>query len=229
MDDTAFDRLTRGVARHPSRRSLLRALIGLGGAALAGGRILPASPAAAECAGSGCACTDQADCAGGLICCGSICATSGVCGISCALLGDPCPSFCHPDSGCTGCCGGLCRADGTCGSVFHGGAGASCNTSDPVACEPPFFCCAVIGGSADEGVCQEHCDTGLNSLGTACTTDADCSQEYAQFGVSICADNTFGITTCCRGVGGICSSPSNPEENDWACCGALECHAGVCG
>jgi len=102
----------------------------------------------------------------------------------------------------------------------------------------PFNCCALAGGpcSLDEGCCGglvcngETCgQRGQASLGDACFAASDCSREYPELGVLVCADNGFGANACCRLDGGSCGGPLSGRENDWVCCGQLTCREGRCG
>ena len=165
MDANRFDRWTRSIGAHASRRSLVRLLVATGAALLPGNRLLRAEPAAAQCTGYYCPCTTLFDCADGLICCGSTCQTPGMCGLDCVLLGDPCPSFCSPGSSCTACCGGICSSGGTCDNVSQGYPGDHCRFDNPVACVPPLFCCRVAGGTDEEGACLDECHKGVHPPG----------------------------------------------------------------
>ena len=162
MDASRFDRWTRSLAGHRTRRSALRAAAAAGAVALGLGAVRadgtgPAPVAAGGCAGFGCPCSDSSTCVSGLVCCGNSCQTSGYCEMACAGTGSPCPTSCGQGAACTGCCGGFCAGYGACTTLYYAYQGGACSLADPTACAPGLTCCPTLGGDAADGVCQDSC------------------------------------------------------------------------
>ncbi|MCD6028140.1 MAG: hypothetical protein K0S78_314 [Thermomicrobiales bacterium] len=158
MDPSRFDRWTRSLTMHRSRRSTLRGLLALGAATFGFGRIAVPQPVAATGrAGFGCPCSDDSTCVEGLVCCGNSCNTSGNCGLNCTGTGDACPASCSQGEPCADCCGGFCASYGGCTTIYHSQAGGACSLADPTACAPGLTCCPTSGGDSSDGVCQDSC------------------------------------------------------------------------
>jgi hypothetical protein len=225
MDDRRFDSWTRALARGASRRSLLKGLLGLGGAAVAGSAGLSGNTEAARrstptpkpvtCPGqqtwTGAACA----CPSGLSQCGPTC-----CHTTDVPQYDPSYSECCDGACCNGTCYGeelCCRTniragglppthklcDGTCVDVTV--AGNCCDDGD---CGDPCQVC-----DAQEHICVERCPG----------TDEVCCTEQA--GPGVCVSGT-----CCPG--GSCPNPGDtccaidgrpPTCLDIECCHDSDC------
>jgi len=123
MSDSRFDNLARFLGGRPSRRQVLKGLLG-GGALTAAAITLPFGEAAAQCVEDGKACSAGSDC-----CSGNCDATTGFCGVE----GE---TTCLPDgqacSAAADCCSGNCDATtGYCGVPVEAAGGTTGTTSLP--------------------------------------------------------------------------------------------------
>ncbi len=156
MNDATFDNLTRLLGARPSRRQVLKGIVG-GGTLAVAGMTRVVEEAAAQCLEDGQACTT------GTECCGGTCSASlGVCVTmdgTCVADGDPCTDGAV-------CCGGACSAS----------LGGVCVTMDQCVadgdpCTDGSQCC---GGacSASMGVCvtMDECVAD----GQTCSAGTDC-------------------------------------------------------
>jgi hypothetical protein len=166
------------------------------------------------CRNSGGACTQNANCCGGLLCVNGACGSGGGSGGTISL-------------------GGACAATGECSQA---GGAVFCD-SNGIASDGALNCCRYeLGGCATgshccggleclNGVCSPASGSqggGNRGLGEACAADAECT---AQGGPSFCRDNGIaddGRLNCCRFEGGACGAGAH-------CCSGLLCTNGVCG
>ena len=206
MDGSRFDQLTRSLASGVSRRSVLKGLLGLGGASLAGGALLENDAAAArrptptptpvKCPGKQIASGGQCVCPTGLTKCGPDCCNTAV------PRGDAGHSECCDNACCFGECYGeeLCCPTGN--SVCNGRA----------CCEPGQACCTV-----------DDCCTG------ACYANRQfcCPAETGEICGDDCCDNA--TERCCERPGGPVCIPIDGCCLDRECPGdQSQCLAGFC-
>ena len=207
MDDRRFDSLTKALARGQSRRSLLKGLLGLGGAAAVGGTLLEGPAEAARrptptpkpitCPGNQIPVGGVCTCPGGLSQCnpgtGPACCNSGVDPTS------PGYSECCDNA----CCNGTCYGEELC-----------CRTTSRTGGLPPThkFCdnvcidLTVAGNCCDDGDCGNPCQV-CNHDRHICVDRCDaqtqvCCTEQAGPGVCVTGECCLGVPGC--GAGRIC-------------------------
>lgn len=185
MDDRSFDTLAKGLAQGRSRRSLLKGLLGLGSAAVAGSIAVSGTDAARRgYAGPlpkstvvpGPQTCDPQTCYGCHECVGGVCTDQPK--TNCYDHTDQClAAYCNPDGGCG--YGFDCRVkDGCCGH------GQMCNAAGQCVCDPSV-CCGVecpgcqecSGGTCvrNPANCYDHTDQCLASV---CDPDGGCSYPF---------------------------------------------------
>ena len=195
MDDRRFDSLTKALARGQSRRSVLKGLLGLGGAAAISGTLLDGSAEAArrptptpkpvKCPGNQtwnstsntCVCPStlsQCNANGGPACCNDQLATPG----------DPGYSTCCDNA----CCNGTCYGEELC-----------CRTNSRAGGLPPTheFCdgtcvdLTVAGNCCDDGDCDDPCQI-CNHASHICVDRCDAQTQ-------ICCTGQVGPGVCFTG------------------------------
>jgi len=207
MDDRSFDALAKGLAQGRNRRSLLKGMLGLGSATVAGAFAASGTDAArrgysgplpkpTEAPGPP-RCNPQT-CYGCHECAGGICTDQPK--TNCYDHTDQCmAAYCNPDGGC-----GYrfdCRViDGCCGH------GQMCNADGQCVCDPSV-CCGVecpgcqecSGGTCvrNPANCYDHTDECLSSV---CDADGGCLYPFDCRVRSGCC--TGGQT--CNATNGVC-------------------------
>lgn len=235
MDDRAFDAFAKLLASGANRRSVLKGLLGLGGAlpavALIGDESEAArrptpTPRPARCPGNqipsngSCVCPDGAPEQ-----CGPACCTG--------VHGDP-PSAAHSECCDNACCFGTCYGEELCCPTNPTGSGGMAEAEYCAAtnecCYAPSFCCAV------DGCCDTVCWGGDRDDDHCCLPEAVC----AGSAVDLCCT---GNQTCCGAgtdhnacvdltVEGACCTVDDCSAPDDACsvvCDAHQCQIVVCG
>ena len=178
MDSNRFDALARALGRERSRRSALKAILGLGGTAAVGTILFsdtdaarrgysgaptdiptiapfptqaqPSPTATVSCAGALCA---DGCCDGQCTATGACCPTgSTVCGAECCPSGE---SQCCDNACCFGLCYGeelCCPADQVCGDTCCSSGDQCCSPSEGV-----FLCLAAAACCTDDDCTQARC------------------------------------------------------------------------
>ena len=151
MDDRRFDSLAKAVASGASRRSVLKGILGLGGAALAGGVLLDGDTDAAR---RPTPTPKPVKCPGNQVPVGGVCTCPGTapykCGPACCT-GQPgdAPSPTHTECCDNACCHGTCYGEELCCPTNPGPG-----ETPPLAelcletnqcCLAPDFCCNIDG------------------------------------------------------------------------------------
>lgn len=231
MDSQRFDSLVKSLAAGTSRRSVLKGVLGLGGAAIAGGTLLERGAEAARrptptpkpitCPGSqhwnGSAC---------------VCTTGETCGSACCLIGSEC---------CDGaCCFGHCYGEELCCSYDNWCEAAGECCPDGATCCGEQGCVVIEEGDCG---CDGSCPEGFECCGGQC-----CSTGYCAAGIccafGVCGDSCRDdpLQVCCNGVlydpetqyccdgtvveGECCASGGCPEG--FECCNGGCCAEGLC-
>jgi len=220
MDDRRFDSLTKALAGGASRRSVLKGILGLGGAAALGGTLLegPAeaarrptpTPKPVKCPGNqtwnktshACACPpnlSQCNLDGGPACCND----------QLAAAGDPGYSTCCDNA----CCNGTCYGEELC-----------CRTNNRTGGLPPTHqlcdgACVdltVAGNCCDDGDCGNPCQV-CNHTSHICVDRCDAQTQ-------VCCTEQAGPGVC---VTGSCC-PGAPCPNAGETCCALDGRPPAC-
>lgn len=185
MDDHRFDSLTRAFASGKSRRGVLKGLLGLGGAALAGGVLLePRADAARRpvptakpltCPGQQIPFDNQCVCPAGLDKCGPDCcpAEAECCDNACCYGRCYGEELCCPAGSIV--CDGNCFPGDCCDDSDCGGPCQFCN-SETRTCAP-----VAAGEACDGGVCNPQGSCVECNSAADCTNTNDC-------GIGICSD-----------------------------------------
>lgn len=231
MENRDFDSLVKSLARGANRRSVLRAMLGLGGAAAAGSVLRGAEVDAARrptptpkpvvCPGSqhwnGSAC---------------VCTTGETCGSACCLMGSEC---------CDGaCCFGHCYGEELCCSYDNwcDAAGECC--PDGATCCGEQGCVVIEEGDCG---CGGECPEGFECCGGQCCSSGYCAGGICcAFGVcgDVCREDPLQVCCggvpyipethyCCDGIvveGECCASSGCGDELE--CCGSYCCVIGSC-
>jgi hypothetical protein len=245
MDGESFDRVTRAFATGQSRRSVVKRLLGMGGAAIAVGAandaeaarrgftppVAPPTPPTPICPlpnlPTPCGCIDPAttQCCGTGACANGQCTPSGHCCVgSDVVCGDTCV-------GADKCCDGHVCTAGQCSAI------GSCCADDETVCGPA--CCP--NGSSE--CCDNACCYGTCYGEELCcpTPRAYCAVtgECCGSGASCCVDdgccdgacfpNISGFDLCCAAPGQVCLD-SNEDffcfTTESACCTSADCPSG---
>jgi hypothetical protein len=224
VDNGKFDNLTRAIGQGASRRSVLKGLLGLGGASVVGGALVhsprteaarrpktpvppPKCPGMQYWDGTACVCPDgntqcgPACCADGVSeCCDNACCPGTCYGeeLCCARVGDVLPLVCSYRSG-TECCGidatNCCTTDGCCDGACYGGMDGA------------EFCCGDGGSLCNADECC------LNG-NACCSIDGCCDGD--------CYGGDDGASFCCTGL--VCDTPAGPVcYPDGECCTDNQC------
>jgi hypothetical protein len=217
VDDRRFDSLAKSLAAGKSRRSVLKGLFGLGGAALIGGTLLEGETDAArrptptpkpiKCPGNQtpvngvCTCPDTAPYA-----CGPACCTGEA--------GDP-PSPPHTECCDNACCHGTCYGEELC-CPTNPGAGEQppthqvCTSAQGVECCPDDQDCFEV-----DGCCDTVCWGGEDGNSNCCPPGAFCPGDGT---ADICCTNNF---ICCGAgtSGNLCRDPNVAN----GCCTTADC------
>ena len=239
MDAERFDRLARTLASRPTRRRLLKAVLGFGGAAATAG--LRARDAGA-CAPQGAACSRSNPCCAGR-CSDGVCA----CPANTAACSDACVKT-QSDSANCGACGNLCAGGQVCrkGVCACPGQSVLCNgvcvnpRADEANCGECGVTC-VASSPCTEAICRQGtCRQVPRPNGSPCDDGDACTQtDTCQYGDCVGANPIVCTATDqCHGPGvcdpatGICSNPNKPNGVDCndgnACTAGDTCQDGVC-
>ena len=246
MDDRRFDQLVKAVASGASRRSVLKGMLGLGGAALVGSAVLePAADAARRptptpkppsCPGQqtpvGGQCICQVPKAPGPYKCGPDCCTGQVTDTY------PRPAG-HSECCDNACCFGTCYGEELCCPTNSRSGGlpplAELCSATNECCLAPDFCCTIDGccstlcwgGSFDDDFCcpaDDLCPGGGSSSDICCTNNTTCCG--AGTDENVCVDLSTG--GCC--VASDCG-PVEEGSCEWACsanqCERVSCEDGT--
>lgn len=213
MDGNRFDDLARRAAASGSRRSFLRAALGLmlGGAVAAGAE-------GAEAAGRG-----RVN--------GSICTRGGDCQ----------SRYCTPDRVCA-CPAGREECNGACFSACHGGLGRdeNCTCACPPGKEMCGHRCVDVQNDSENcGGCHQRCVTGACHDGQCCFAQGHaCSADYQCCGGACtngqcCKDTSASCSAnsdCCSGncQNGACGCPAGQVLCGGTCCASGSCCNGAC-
>jgi hypothetical protein len=224
VDSGRFDDLTRAIGRGVSRRTMLKGLLGLGGAGAVARTLGPdpavdaarrptPTPKPVTCPGnqywdgSACVCPGELDTCGPACCepgvsecCDNACCHGECYGeeLCCARVGEIQPLVCTSQTG-TACCdvseNACCTVDGCCAGTCYGG-------SDGVS-----FCCSGIVCESESGpICYPEGE---------CCVDADCPSLPGTCAVGVCN-------------GGVCEQIPNECEDGEVCCGGACCPESNC-
>jgi hypothetical protein len=252
MDDRRFDALARMVARGTSRRSALKGLLGLGGAAITGGVVLDRGADAARrptptpkpvtCPGNQTAVDGVCTCPAGLSQCnpgvGPACCNDEV------LPGSPGYSECCDNA----CCEGTCLGEELCCPTNNRPGGQPpthqiCNLEDGFECCPVEHVCCGIDGCCDtlcseEGYCcspEDVCPSAGDSAYFCCTGNTICCGAGTNANTCIPDSGCCGDADCTESqhcCDGACSDlecePSTQCSDDFDCGGDAVCCVGDC-
>lgn len=247
MDGSRFDHLTRSLAAGASRRSVLKGLLGLGGAAVAGGALLEGdsdaarrptpTPTPVRCPGNQIPSGGQCICPSGLSKCGPACCNPG--GIGAA----------HSECCDNACCHGACYGEELCcptgNSVCNGraccAAGQACCTVDDCCTGACYanrqFCCAADTGeicgddccdNATERCCERPGGPVCIPLNDCCV-DSDCPNDDINCLAGYCNTQSNSCELRARCVDDERCCPSDPSGSAGACvspdicCAAFDC------
>lgn len=245
LDDRRFDALTKSFAAGRSRRTLLKGLLGLGGAAVAAGagRTPPTdaarrptpTPKPLKCPGVQIPVDGECICPDGLDKCGPACCNET------APLGSPEHSECCDNACCFGKCMGeelccptsqLCLGDGTSPDLCCSSSESCCNggtagntcvevTGEGFCCEASD--CAGVCGACNPETHQCYTPEGYSPCGTGCCLNGQCTTSGACCGSGL---SPCGATCCelgqCNDSGVCCTG------DDIACLASC-CPRDVCG
>jgi hypothetical protein len=204
MDDRSFDALVKAVASGASRRSLLKGMLGLGGAALTGGALLEGgadaarrptpTPTPVRCPGQQTPLNGQCTCPAGLSKCGPDCCNPTAVGAS------------HSECCDNACCFGHCYGEELCCPYPRTFCPGSSGDADGECCPEAHLCCGA-------GTPDRYC---LAPAVGACCDDSDCPVVGTACGA--CVDNLCVASPC-----GDCEACSNGEcvgceQAGYACC-----------
>jgi hypothetical protein len=226
MDDRRFDSLTKALAKGKSRRTVLKGLLGLGSAAIAGSIVLDGDSEAARrpknptptpvrcpgrqipCGINQCCCPPDApnQCApgGGPDCCTSVAG------------GPPVPT--HSECCDNACCFGTCYGEELCCPTNNRSTGELpippthkiCETVDgPECCPFDDECCSV------DGCCDGGCYGGADGVSFCCGLE------------HFCPGSPIGAGLCCAS-GERCCDGGTDNNNCYECCFDTDCPDGVC-
>ncbi len=206
MDDRRFDSLARALARGQSRRGVLKGLLGLGGAALAGGVLLESG---ADAARRPAPAPKPVTCPGRQIPDGGQCVcppdAPNTCGPDCCTgtSSDPYPRDSQHTECCdNACCLGTCYGEEQCcptntlwiGSHPYPPSHKICEMNDGARC-CSFWddCCAV------DGCCETICTGGANGDDYCCPAEQFCPNPNTMY------------NQCCTG-GTVCVGANTDES-----------------
>ena len=223
MDDRRFDSFARSLASGASRRSVLKGLLGLGGAAATGGML---RSDAAEAARRPTPTPKPVTCPGRQTWNGSQCVCPGnapyKCGPDCCTgdANDP-PSPTHSECCDNACCFGTCYGEELCcatnpGSGEQPPANRVCTSANGVECCPSEEACCGV-----DGCCDTVCWGGNEDNAFCCPAEAYCPGNDSP---DRCCTNDF---VCCGAStsGNLCRDPNVVG----GCCATADCPAGqVC-
>ena len=222
MDGRQFDSLISSLARGTNRRTVLKRLFGLGGAAVVSGGLHASGADAARRPSSA---PRPMSCPGQQTWDGQACV--------CPLELDKCgPDCCPDDYECcdNACCDGHCSAEEICcpWDRWCEATGECCPAG--TACCPAFGCVVV-----DEGWCcvDDDCPAEFECCGGDCCAGGYCSSEGC-CAIGVCGDHCLSVlgNQCCAGV------EYDPESQvcctgvvyDGNCCDSDDCdmYEGIC-
>lgn len=228
MDGSRFDHLTRSLASGASRRSIIKGLLGLGGAAVTGGTLLDDADAArrptptptpVRCPGIQIPSGGQCVCPNGLAKCGPDCCNPTAVGAS------------HSECCDNACCFGTCYGEELCCPTETGEICGDdcCDTATERCCERPGgpvcipfdACCLDRECPGDATQCQRGvCNPQTNSceLQSECTGDERCCPDQQPGDVGVC----LGPDDCCAAID--CTNPPRDMVCPVASCVDNACH-----
>ena len=234
MDDRRFDSLAKSLASGVSRRSLIKGLLGLGGATVArealsgqgasAARRPTPTPKPVACPGQQIPAGGACVCPGGLSRCGADCCNDQ------APPTDPDYSVC-----CDGaCCAGLCYGEERCcpaEQTFCAVTQECCPLDQPYCCSDG--CCATpccdttAGPVCCAGDTPQCCPDDICIPAGGCCTNSDCSgcqtcQNH------ICADDQSQCPGCTDCVAGACTAVDTNCDDGNACTGNVCNGDGTC-
>ncbi len=207
MDDRTFDTLARRMAQHHGRRSLLKGLLGLGGAAMTGA--LAAAPG--EAARRGYA--------------GPIPKPTGVGG----------PLTCDPNTcyGCHECVGGVCTDQPKTNCYDHTGECQASYCAPDGGCRYGFDCRVKAGCCDHEQVCNQttgqcECEPGT-CCGVTCPGCQTCQNGKCTRNPESCGDYSAQCLASVCGPEGGCSYPFDCNVRSGCCAAGQTCNSsGLC-
>jgi hypothetical protein len=234
MDDKRFDSITRAFASGASRRSLLKGLLGLGGAALTGAVVLDdgdseaarrptPTPKPPTCPGQQTWVSGKCVCPAGLSQC--IPETGPACCNDQIPPGSPGYSMCCDNA----CCQGTCYGEELCCQTNNRPNGLPplqrvCDTNDGEICCPFSNDCCIV-----DGCCPTVCFGGPVDADFCCSPDDFCP------GGSESPDECCSAETTCCGAntnGNACVDLDTDDQNCGACgnvcTGCSSCQNGQC-
>ncbi len=242
MDDRRFDQLVKAAASGASRRSLLKGMLGLGGAVVAGGVALERD---ADAAKRPTPTPTPIRCPGRQTPVGGVCTCPGAvpnkCGPDCCTgkTTDPYPRLAGHSECCdNACCFGTCYGEELCcpTNLGAGGSGPLAEFcpggpgSVSLCCTNGTSCC---GGGTNQNECVDLSGDGCCSSGDCGLSEGACSVECVA-GQCI-PEYCYEGTICCQGECVSSSEfdacPTDPNgccsrEESEACCGAAGCCRG---
>lgn len=233
MDDRRFDALTKALAKGSNRRSVLKGLLGLGGAALTGevlrqgaaeaARRPTPAPTPVKCPGHQFPCDDGCCCPDGETGCGPAC---------CQDIKFSPPDHRYSECCDNQCCFGACYGEELCCPTNLRGGNENpqppshriCETVDGAVCCPYDRVCCLV-----DGCCDTICSGGAGGADFCCPADDICAGGSSSD--DLCCE---GDTVCCGAGanGNVCADLSDDDDNCGACgnvCGGCSsCQNGVC-
>ena len=218
MDDRRFDALAKSLARGTNRRTLLKGLLGLGGAVAAGGSLLEND---AQAARRPIPTPRPPTCPGQQVPCGSGCCCplgQERCGPDCCTEDNvPAPETGHSECCDNACCFGTCYGEEFCCPTNNRSGGEFpvppthkiCNTANGTeCCEFDQECCGVDGCCdtvcTEDGHCcapADVCSGGGESPDLCCVNDLTTS--------SVCCGGGTNDNACFEAVAGVCCTDSD--------------------
>jgi hypothetical protein len=214
MDDRRFDNVIRALARHRSRRGLVRGLLA-GGAALLASHLRQPGAAARHTRAQGKFCLDDDQCDPWLTCAWNGFGSAGA--ACCAPIGGGCDDD-------FGCCGTASCFGGTCADFASApGFGELCDPGgNPCVYASGGFSCGWVEATQDFRCCSD--------AGGFCSWDGECCGELACVG-DVCRPRAGGSNVGTGGGAGEWCGNKYCESWQWCCnasCGACMSGQGAC-
>lgn len=232
MENRDFDALAKALARGKNRRAVLKAMLGLGGAATAGsialgeagaarrgsGAPTPAVAPAPTCPPGEVLCSDGC-CAGACTAAGACCPTGNtVCGPDCCNATIPIPQPGYSECCDAACCVGSCYGEELCCPTNVGPGGQ--NPTHKLCIGPnPTKCCAFEEDCCfQDGCCSTVCYGGDSGIDLCCPQENYCPGTGQQ-GDLCCLAGTI----CCPAGTEVNACVDRKLPN--SCCGDIDCTA----